>query len=126
MAQSWKCWGQPSTVTNKIAKVVELTLNTLPKDATHWSVRSMAERTEVSPTTVHRNCSESGLEPHRSETHKLCTDSLFDDKVQDVVGQYRSPPVLPISPGVAKGKIMTMSAKAIPRLSSHSTSQPVR
>ena len=47
--------GRPRTVTDdKVAEVVERTLNTMPKDATHWSVRSMAEETGMSPTTVHR------------------------------------------------------------------------
>ena len=38
--------GRPRTVTDdRVAKIVERTLNTKPKDATHWSVRSMAEKT---------------------------------------------------------------------------------
>jgi putative transposase len=31
-----------------------------------------------------------GLQPHRSETFKLSTDPLFVDKVQDIVGLYRT------------------------------------
>ncbi len=38
--------GRPRTVTDdKVSEVVERTLSTMPKDATHWSVRSMAETT---------------------------------------------------------------------------------
>ena len=63
--------GRPRTVTDdKVAEVVERTLTTMPKDATHWSVRSMAERTGVSHTTVHRIWSAFSLKPHRSETFK--------------------------------------------------------
>ena len=85
--------GRPRTVTDdKVAEVVERTLTTMPKDATHWSVRSMAERTGVSHTTVHRIWSAFSLKPHRSETFKLSTDPLFVDKVQDIVGLYMAPP----------------------------------
>ena len=117
--------GRPRTVTDdKVAEVVERTLSTMPKDATHWSVRSMAERTGVSHTTVHRIWSAFSLKPHRSETFKLPTDPLFVDKVQDIVGLYMAPPdravvlcvdeksqiqaldrtqpVLPMAPGVAE------------------------
>ena len=81
--------GRPRNVTDdKVAEVVERTLNTMPKDATHWSVRSMAGRTGVSHTTVHRIWSAFGLKPHRSGTFKLSTDPLFVDRVQDIVGLY--------------------------------------
>ena len=117
--------GRPRTVTDdKVAEVVERTLSTMPKDATHWSVRSMAKRTGVSHTTLHRIWSAFSLKPHRSETFKLSTDPLFVDKVQDIVGLYMAPPdravvlcvdeksqiqaldrtqpVLPMAPGVAE------------------------
>ncbi len=85
--------GRPRTVTDdKLAEVVERTLSTMPKDATHWSVRSMAERTGVSHTTVHRIWSAFSLKPHRSGTFKLSTDPLFVDKVQDIMGLYMAPP----------------------------------
>ena len=35
--------GRPRTVSDaQVAQVIERTLNTTPKDATHWSIRSMA------------------------------------------------------------------------------------
>ena len=82
--------GRPRTVTDD--KVVGRTLNTMPKDATHCSVRSMAERTDVPRTTVHRTWSAFSLKPHRSETCKLSTDPLFVDKVQDIDGLCMAPP----------------------------------
>lgn len=59
--------GRPRTVTDdKVAEVVKRTLNTMPKDAARWSVRSMAAETGVSHMTVHRIWSEFSLKPHRS------------------------------------------------------------
>ena len=38
----------------KVDAIVTATLHTTPRDATHWSVRSMAQTHRVSPATVHR------------------------------------------------------------------------
>lgn len=87
------CPGRPRTVSDEqVAKVIECTLNTTPKGATHWSIRSMAAETGLSHSTIRRIRSAFGLQPHRSETFKLSTDLLFVDKVQDIVGLYMSPP----------------------------------
>ncbi|WP_323033537.1 IS630 family transposase [Paracoccus sp. (in: a-proteobacteria)] len=117
--------GRPRTVSDdQVAEVIERTLNTTPKDATHWSIRSMAVATGLSHTTIRRIWAAFGLQPHRSETFKLSTDPLFVDKVQDIVGLYMAPPnraivlcvdeksqiqaldreqpVLPMAPGVAE------------------------
>src|SRR3546814_8223477 len=67
----------------QVAQVIERTLNTTPKDATHWSIRSMAAKSGLSHTTIRRIWGAFGLQPHRSETFKLSTDPLFVDKVQD-------------------------------------------
>ena len=64
-----------------MAEVIERTLNTTPKDATHWSIRSMAAETGLSHTTIRRIWTAFGLQPPRSETFKLSTDPLFVDKV---------------------------------------------
>ena len=85
--------GRPRTVSDaQVAQVVEHTLNTIPRDATHWSIRSMATNSGLSHTTIRRIWRAFGLQPHRSETFKLSTDPLFVDKVQDIVGLYMSPP----------------------------------
>ena len=85
--------GRPRTVSDaQVAQVIERTLNTTPKDATHWSIRSMAAEAGLSHTTIRRIWAAFGLQPHRSETFKLSTDPLFVDKVQDIVGLYMSPP----------------------------------
>ncbi len=85
--------GRPRTVSDEqVAEVIERTLNTTPKDATHWSIRSMAAATGLSHTTIRRIWNAFGLQPHRSETFKLSTDPLFVDKVQHIVGLHLSPP----------------------------------
>ncbi len=70
--------GRPRTVADEqVAEVIERTLNTTPKDATHWSIRSMAAEMGLSHTTIRRIWNAFGLQPHRSETFKLSTDPLF-------------------------------------------------
>jgi putative transposase len=79
--------GRPRRVEDeKVAEVIKLPLETTPRDATHWSIRSMAARTGLSHTTIRRIWTPFGLQPHRSETFKLSTDPLFVDKVHDIVG----------------------------------------
>ena len=45
-------------------KVVERTVKERPANATHWSVRSMAEEMGISHTSVQRIWAEHGLKPH--------------------------------------------------------------
>ena len=69
-----------------------MTLEATPKDATHWSTRSMARRSGVSHNTVSRIWRAFALQPHRTETLKLSADPLFIEKVRDIVGFYLNPP----------------------------------
>jgi transposase len=75
-----------------IERVVATTLERRPAAATHWSVRTMAKVSGLSPTTIHRIWRAFGLQPHRTETFKLSTDPLFIEKVRDIVGLYLHPP----------------------------------
>jgi len=85
--------GAPRKISDeKVAEIVRLTLETKPRQATHWSTRSMAARCGLSNERVHRIWSTFGLQPHRAETFQLSTDPLFVEKVRDVVGLYMSPP----------------------------------
>jgi len=85
--------GRPRTIgDDQVAAVIEHTLRSTPKDAPHWSIRSMATETGFSHTTIRRIWNAFGLQPHRSETFKLSSDPLFVDKVRDIVGLYLSPP----------------------------------
>ena len=70
--------GRPRTVTDEqVAEVIERTLNTIPKDATHWSIRSMAAQAGLSHPTIWRIWNAFGLQPHGAETFKLSADPLF-------------------------------------------------
>jgi transposase len=85
--------GGPRTVSDdQVAALVTTTLESTPKNATHWSTRSMAKQMGLSQSTVSRIWRAFGLQPHRSETFKLSTDPYFVDKVHDVVGLYLDPP----------------------------------
>ncbi len=85
--------GAPRTIADEdVERVITMTLESVPKDATHWSTRSMAKATGMTQTAVSRIWRAFGLQPHRSETFKLSTDPLFIDKVRDVVGLYLDPP----------------------------------
>ena len=85
--------GVPRTVTDaKVEEVVRLTLETKPREATHWSTRAMAARCDLSQSTVTRIWRAFGLQPHRTETFKLSPDTLFVEKVRDIVGLYLDPP----------------------------------
>jgi transposase len=85
--------GRPRSIDDDaVAAVIERTLQTLPADATHWSIRSMAAVAGHSHTTIRRMWNAFGLQPHRTETFKLSSDPLFVDKVRDIVGLYLSPP----------------------------------
>ena len=86
--------GKPRTIDDEqLAQLIHKTLHTRPTDgSTHWSVRTIAAETAISPTSVHRYFKLLGLQPHRSESFKLSTDQFFIEKLRDVVGLYLSPP----------------------------------
>jgi transposase len=75
-----------------VERLVALTLEEAPPDATHWSTRSMAKRAGMSQTAVSRIWRAFGLRPHRVETFKLSSDPAFVEKVRDIVGLYLAPP----------------------------------
>ena len=85
--------GRPRSVSDeKVAAVIRKTLNTKPKDGTHWTIRSIAKEIKLSRPTVHRIWTAFGLQPHRQRHFKLSTDPFFVEKVRDIVGLYLNPP----------------------------------
>lgn len=85
--------GAPRTIRDaQVDEVIALTLESVPKDATHWSTRALAARTGLSQSTISRVWRAFALKPHRSETFKISKDPLFIEKVRDVVGLYLNPP----------------------------------
>lgn len=85
--------GAPRVITDAaVEAVIAQTLETAPRDATHWSTRSMAKASGLSQSTISRIWRAFGLQPHRVETFKLSRDPQFVDKVRDIVGLYLNPP----------------------------------
>jgi len=75
-----------------VERVLTLTLESMPSNATHWSTRLLARRCGMSQTAISRIWRAFALQPHRSETSKLSRDPLFIEKVRDIVGLYLNPP----------------------------------
>ncbi len=85
--------GAPRTIGDEaVERLVALTLEEAPSNATHWSTRAMARRAGMSQTAVSRIWRAFGLRPHRAETFKLSSDPAFVEKVRDIVGLYLAPP----------------------------------
>ncbi len=85
--------GRPRSISDeRVARLVSKTLETKPKDGTHWSVRQIARETRLAKSTVHRIWQAFGLEPHRQRHFKLSNDPFFVEKVRDIVGLYLNPP----------------------------------
>jgi len=74
------------------SRIIKLTVTGQPKGATHWSRESMAREVGVSPSSVGRIWALNGLKPHRIKTFKLSNDKRFEEKLEDIVGLYFSPP----------------------------------
>jgi transposase len=114
--------GAPRKISDEqVEEVLVKTLESTPRDATHWSTRSMAAASGISRPTVNRIWRAFGLQPHRTDTFKLSNDPQFIEKVRDIVGLYlnspqralvlctdqksqiqaldRTQPVLPLRPG---------------------------
>ena len=85
--------GAPRKITDEdVERVIVKTLEETPRDATHWSTRSMAAEVGLSQASISRIWRAFGLQPHRTEDFKLSPDPQFIDKVRDVVGLYLNPP----------------------------------
>jgi transposase len=83
---------KPVIPADKVEAIVRATQETTPENATHWSVRTMAEQQGVGKSFVHKVWQARGLKPHLVETFKLSNDPAFEDKLVDVVGLYHNPP----------------------------------
>jgi transposase len=85
--------GAPRKISDAdVERVIARTLETKPRDATHWSTRSMAAEIGMSQSAVTRIWRAFALQPHRTTSFKLSKDPLFIEKVRDIVGLYLSPP----------------------------------
>lgn len=85
--------GRPRTISDQnVDEVIIKTLETKPRDATHWSTRSMAREVGLTQTAVHDIWTAFGLKPHLQDKWKLSCDPQSVAKVRDIVGLYLNPP----------------------------------
>lgn len=82
----------PALPPEKVQEIVAATTGTTPPNATHWSIRTMAESQGVSRMTVQRVWTKHNLKPHLVQTFKFSNDPHFVEKLTDVVGLYMNPP----------------------------------
>jgi len=75
-------------------RVIEYTTNKekQPRDATHWTTRTLAAKLKTNHTFVRRVWNECGFKPHLISQFKISNDPLFKEKLEDVVGLYLNPP----------------------------------
>ena len=64
----------------KVRAVVKATLQTKPRNATHWSTRSMAQAQGLSRMAVQRIWKQHNLKPHLIRTFKISRDKLDSAK----------------------------------------------
>ena len=89
--------GRPRTISvEQVEQVVVETLESAPKNATHWSRSKMAERSGLSRSTIGRIWGTFELKPHLADTYKLSNDPLFVEKVYDIVALYLNPPEMAV------------------------------
>ena len=69
----------PKISEEKVRGIVQATLQTKPRNATHWSTRMKAFEQGVSEATVRRICKQHNLKPHLIKTFKLSRDKQFTE-----------------------------------------------
>ncbi len=85
--------GAQRTVSDATVEAVVVdTLETAPKDATHWSTRGLADKHGISKTTVAEIWRAFGLKPWRHDSFKVSPDPQLIEKIRDIVGLYLNPP----------------------------------
>jgi transposase len=113
--------GAPRTITDEqVEDIVTLTLESTPRDATHWSTRAMAARSGLSQSSVGRIWRAFGLQPHRAETFKLSKDPLFVDKVRDIVGFVPESP-RPCPRALRRREVADLGARSHAAVAAHAT-----
>ena len=85
--------GAARTISDEVVEVVVVgTLETTPKDAAHWSARSMAQRHGISRQTVSEIWRAFGLKPWRPEEFKISPDPDLIEKIPDLADREAHAP----------------------------------
>ncbi len=88
--------GAPRRISDdQVEAVIVKTLESTPRDASQWSVRSMPAATGMTRQSVHRIWKAFGLQPHRTETFKLSTDPQLIAAARDAWDLLRHDPIRP-------------------------------
>ena len=69
-----------------IRRIIEMTTQEKPTNATHWSTRSLAEALGTNRSLVNRVWRAHGLKPHLCRTFKVSNDPQFAEKLEAIVG----------------------------------------
>ena len=83
---------KPAARSKVEGRIIRVTTQEKPENATHWSTRSLAEKLGVTQSMIHRVWKSNGLKPHLIKTFKVSNDPRFEEKLRDVVGLYLNPP----------------------------------
>jgi transposase len=75
-----------------VRRIIEMTTQQKPANATHWSTRTLAAALGTNRSLVNRVWRANGLKPHLCHTFKVSNDPHFAEKLIDVVGLYLDPP----------------------------------
>jgi transposase len=85
--------GRGRTIDDRaVTRVVHMTTQDRPDNATHWSRRTMAEAAGLSAASVRRIWRAHGLKPHLKRTFTVSNDPLFAEKLEAIMGLYLNPP----------------------------------
>jgi transposase len=82
----------PKARDDLVRRIIEMTTQQKPTNATHWSTRTLAEALGTNRSLVNRVWRANGLKPHLCRTFKVSNDPHFAAKLIDVVGLYLDPP----------------------------------
>jgi transposase len=82
----------PKARDDLVGRIIEMTTQRKPANATHWSTRTLAKALGTNHSLVNRVWRAHGLKPHLSKTFKVSNDPHFAEKLIDVVGLYLDPP----------------------------------
>src|SRR3974377_2479936 len=84
--------GRPPKHDAAVWQRVQTTACQQPESQGRWSVRTLARKVGLPPSTVHAMLDASQLQPHRIRTFTFSPDPEFEPKLLDIVGLYLNPP----------------------------------